>query len=432
MLKRTEKLVQKYKEIVADYEQITGIYQRADLFLGIDLCFHSVLKFNFQDRPIIKGWVETLVIGDTRTGKTATVTNLVNHFRLGEIITGENVSFAGLVGGIQQIADRRAVQWGKIPLADKRLIVIDEVSGLNIDDIGRMSGIRSSGIAEITKIQTERTLARTRQIWLSNPRRPQPMSAHSYGVLAVKDLIGRPEDIARFDVIVTCASGDVTENIYNKPHKRKKITYTSSICRNLILWAWSRQPSDIVILSETEKLILEYATIQGEKYSSGIPVVEPAEQRIKLAKLAVATAIRFFSTDENGIKVIVRPEHIDFIYNYLERIYSSSSFRYDEWSQRELGKKKIGNIESIDRIIENKYVIQLLESEIFNITDFQHIVGDRELANSVISTLRLEGCLKKTGQSVYKKTPAFIDYLRDRTSGMTDEEMKIDTEDVPF
>ncbi|KKN43305.1 hypothetical protein LCGC14_0704570 [marine sediment metagenome] len=432
MLDQTEKLMQKYREIVVDYEQITGIYQREDLFLGVDLCFHSVLKFNFQNRPVIKGWVETLVIGDTRTGKTATVTNLINHFRLGEIITGENVSFAGLVGGIQQLADRRAVQWGKIPLADRRLIVIDEVSGLNIEDIGRMSGIRSSGIAEITKIQTERTLARTRQIWLSNPRRPQPMSAHSYGVLAVKDLIGRPEDIARFDVIVTCASRDVAENIYNKPHVRKKIKYTSSICRNLILWAWSRKPSDVVISSETEKLILKYATMQGEKYSSGIPIVEPAEQRIKLAKLSVAAAARFFSTDDSGEKIIVKPEHIVFVYQYLEKIYSNPSFRYDEWSERQLGKKKLGDIEAVNLLIENRYVIPLLESELLNITDVEHIVGNRPLANSIISTLRLEGCLQKTGPSVYKKTPAFIDYLRDRTRGMTDKEMKINTQDVPF
>lgn len=438
MLNETKKLIEKYSEIAADYEQITGIYERKDLFLAIDLCFHSVLKFSFQDRLLVKGWVETLVIGDTRTGKTDTVKNLIRHFRLGELITGENVSFAGLVGGIAQLNDRRSVQWGKIPLADRRLIAIDEISGLTVESIALMSGIRSSGIAEITKIQTEKTRARTRQIWISNPRRPQPMSSFSYGVKAVPELIGRPEDIARFDIVVTCASGDVEENIYNKPHEKKSIKFTSSICRNLILWAWSRKPSDVIIQPDSEMKILEYATLQGKKYSSNIPIVEPAEQRIKLAKLAVSAACRFFSCDDSGEKVIVKPEHVEFVYDYLERIYASDSFHYDEYSERQLSLQKLRDQIPLDDIVEDIYIIPFMQAELFNVTDFEDIIGDRKIAKSLISNLIKESALIRVGASAYKKTPAFIQYLRDRIEDKNVDEIsrpaedKIKPEDIPF
>lgn len=426
-----------YEPIARDLEQVTGIYQRHDLLLAIDLTFHSALKFNFLGRPVIKGWVEMLVLGDTRTGKTASVQGMMNHYQLGEMGTGESSSFAGLIGGLSQVNKRWNVQWGKIPLNDRRLFVIDEVSGLEVDDIALMSGVRSTGVAELTKIQMERTRARTRLIWISNPRRANPLSSYTYGVLAVKELIGRPEDISRFDIVITSASWDVESNIYNTRPKNNKIKFDSSSCRNLILWIWSRTPEQIIIQKDTEIKILEYAEIQGKKYNSSIPVVEAAEQRIKLAKLSVAIAARFFSTDD-GENLIVKPIHADFAFEFLEYCYGKNSMRYDEWSKKQNEQFTLKNPEFLKSIIPPDTVEMFMDSEVLNLSDIEDMVGDRGLAKRMIKHLRKQRALHKVSGSYYKKTPAFIQFLRDVQIGKValDFEGETDTGDsgneMPF
>jgi len=70
----------------------------------------------------------------------------------------------------------------------------------------------------------------------------------------------------------------------------------------------------------------------GRKYSSNIPLVEMAEQRIKVARMAVALAARLFST-EDGEKILVKKEHVEFIGNFLDTIYSKPSMSYDLYSE---------------------------------------------------------------------------------------------------
>ena len=130
------------------------------------MVYHSALGFFFQGQEIKRGWVEGLIIGDTRSGKSETAASLMKHYQLGEFVTGENTSFAGLIGGMQQNQKRWFVSWGKIPLNDRRLVILDEASGLSERDISNISGFRSSGIAEIIKIHQERPMT-TRLIWFN-------------------------------------------------------------------------------------------------------------------------------------------------------------------------------------------------------------------------------------------------------------------------
>jgi hypothetical protein len=72
----------------------------------------------------------------------------------------------------------------------------------------------------------------------------------------------------------------------------------------------------------------------GNKYTSKVPVVEAADQRIKIARLAVATACCVASTDDFE-KVIVKPEHINFVVDFMNKLYSTKSFGYDKLSEQE-------------------------------------------------------------------------------------------------
>lgn len=329
----TKDIQKKINEINRDLTyNVTKIYGRDDLITAADLIYHSVLQFKFQKNIVQKGWVDGLIIGDTRCGKTESLIRLIQHYRLGELCTGENISYAGLVGGMSQTQQRWSINWGKIPLNDRRLIVLDEVSSLEVDTISNLSALRSSGIAEIIKIQTERTNARTRLIWVSNPRSGRKLDTYNYGVLAIKELIGKVEDIARFDFAISIATNEVPLSEINKPHPEKVVSvYTSELCNKLILWTWSRKVDQIKFTPEAEKAILNYAMILGNKYSPSVPLVEGAEQRIKLARMSIAIAGRMFSTIDGEV-ILVTEDHVDFIYNYLERIYAKPSMGYDLFS----------------------------------------------------------------------------------------------------
>jgi len=420
---QADDIAAKFKQIHKDFESnITHIKGREDLLTGIDLTYHSVLAFQFQDTLIQKGWVEFLCIGDTRTGKSETTEKMLQHYQLGEISVAENTSYAGLVGGLQQTGDRRwFLTWGKLPLNDGRLFVIDEASGLSLDDIGKMSGIRSSGIAEVTKIHTERTTARTRLIWLSNPRSGRHMSSYSYGVLAVPELIGRSEDISRFDFVVSASRDEVPIegiNIRITDADRVPHIFTSELSKQLILWAWSRKATDVVIEENAIDAILEYAIKMGKEYSSNIPLVEGANQRIKLARLSVATAARVFSTDSTGEKVIVKKEHVDFAYQFLEYIYSKPSLDYVGYSERELGDIRIAEQyrnEVLDYLVSFPGL-----GDVFDRQEYvwpKHIEEQlnclRESAQEHISFLTSCRMIKDSNNRGYRKTPAFIQLLRD-------------------
>jgi hypothetical protein len=102
-----------------------------------------------------------------------------------------------------------------------------------------------------------------------------------------------------------------------------------------VLWAWSRKPEDIKFTAEATEHILAKATEMGARYSSKVPVVEAADQRIKIARMAVATACCVFSTG-TGEDVIVKPEHVDFVVDFMNEIYSAKSFGYDKLSDQDM------------------------------------------------------------------------------------------------
>jgi hypothetical protein len=408
----------KLDEIYEDLSSnVTFIYQRDDLHFAIDLSYHSILQFYFQGKLLKRGWVEILAIGDTRCGKSETMERLINHYRAGEISSGENTSFAGLVGGLQQTQKRWSITWGRIPLNDKKLLCIDEVSGLSHTDIANMSQIRSSGIAEITKIQTERTFARTRLVWLSNPRADTPVSYYNNGVEIVKELIGKPEDIARYDLALVMSAAEVSKEVINQ-HQHKKIPhkFNTSVCHNLILWCWSRKPEQIYISEDTNKVILEIADMLCNKYSTDLPIVTMSEQKIKVARMTVALAARLFSTDETGEKVIVKPEHALYIGKYLDKIYSKPAFAYDIWSKTRQNAVSLANTEAVREKIAplGKQVVDVfMDMKQIRISDLEEILGvSREETKDVLSFLIKNRALIKV-YSWYQKQPAFIALLRD-------------------
>lgn len=428
----------KMDEIAADLTaNITRIFGREDLVKAIDLCYHTVLGFEFQGVPVAKAWGDILIIGDTRTGKTETLAALIRHYRLGELALGENMTYAGIVGGLRQEAGKRwSVAWGKIPLNDRRLLAIDETSGLPLEVISGLSGIRSNGVAEIAKIVTERTMARTRLIFLSNPRADMFMGDYNYGIEAVRSLIGRPEDIARFDFVVSSAVDEVPIETINAgkqsvvPH-----TYTSELCRNLILWAWSRESDQIVVTDDATAACLDLAVYQSRRYSTKrIPLVHGGNHRIKLAKLAVAAACRQFSTD-NGERVIVKPEHVQYAAQFLEQVYSKPSLDYLRQSEQ-INKKEYIDQSVADEVRDwirtnAEWAGYWIENDLVRVEDVKTAfdMETNEARSQMFKPLTRWRMIERSKSSAaYTKTAAFIRFLK---SAKTQQKAAQDIRDEP-
>jgi hypothetical protein len=373
-------------------EHVTFIHGRHEMHALMDLTFHSVLSFNFGGQHVHRGWLESLIVGDTRTGKSEAAQQLVRHYGAGEIVGGEAASLAGLVGGLQQLGGRDwAVTWGVIPINDRRLVVIDELSGLLPEDIAKMSDVRASGLARLTKIQQDVTFARTRLIWMGNPRNGD-MSGYTYGVDAVKPLVGNPEDIARFDLAMALHRDDVTSETYNRPNKATAFKYTDDACHSLLMWAWTRSADNVVWSGSAEQAVFDAANDMGSRYVENPPLVQAANIRIKIARTAVALAARTFSTDASHQKVVVTKRHVQDAVAFIDLIYGMTAFGYRERSREAIADRAEAEANRDDivqylrgRPTLNKY---LRSTGKFRRQDLEEILNvTREEANGIINTL---------------------------------------------
>jgi hypothetical protein len=332
---------QKCWEIAKDLgANVTGIMGRERLHVAMDLAWHSALHFEFEGRRMPRGWLEILVVGDTRTGKSETAIRLRDHYGLGHVIGCEGATFAGLVGGVKEVGGSRTITWGEITLNDRRLVVLDEASGLSQDIIGQLSDIRSRGVAQITKIETATTNARCRGIWISNPRKSLGERAH-YGIDIIEGLIGNPEDIARFDLAMSVSRDDVPSakiNSTERPHVPH--VYTTELCQQLVLWAWSRKSDQILWKPDAYKYVFEAADRLGSMYVEDPPLIQASNVREKIARVAVAFAMRTFSTDDSGECVVVERRHVSTAANFINKLYSYDNFGYRRRSRRLLANQQ--------------------------------------------------------------------------------------------
>lgn len=327
-----KKCLNKWSEIIKDYEaNVTHIYGRELIHMLFDVVMHSALSFKFMGQPVQRGWVEALIAGDTKCGKSATSTALARHCQISPPVQCERASMPGVLGGIlQEGGGRQSVVWGAIPRQDKRAVILEEITGLKVDEISQMSDCRSSGIASINKIQAERTMARTRKLWLSNPRTDhnRKMQTYMYGVSVVPEIMGKAEDISRFDIATGVSAEEVPVEVLNsEDHETVPHQFHSEAAHTLIFWAWTRKPEQIVFAEGVEHLILVVATEMSKTYSSQIPLVEPGEQRLRVARVAISIAARFHSTSDGETLLVGKP-HVEVAAWLFRQCYDRPAFNY--------------------------------------------------------------------------------------------------------
>lgn len=405
--------------IARELEQhVTRIYGRPEMHAAMDLIFHSVLAFDFGGQRVDRGWLEGLFVGDTRTGKSETAARLSEHYQAGEVVSCESASFAGIIGGAQQLGGGKewAITWGVVPINDRRLVVLDEVSGLSPDEIASMSDVRSRGIAQITKIQQEVTRARTRLIWVGNPR-DSSMAEFTYGVQAIKPLIGAPEDIARFDFAMSASAGDVGADEINREHAEGKQLLHSDLCSMLVRWVWSRRAEQVVWTTGSQEAVYEAARQMGRRYVEDPPLVQVANVRVKIARMAVALAARLFSTDDTYQNVIVRKEHVWDAVAFLDRIYGAKGFGYAELSMERIKDRQSAKAKGneISKWMQGRQGLAkfLRSNPNFKRQDLEEFMNvGRDEANAIINNL-WEASMVRKDRGIIIVEPALHTLIRE-------------------
>lgn len=400
---------------------VTKIYGRPEMHALMDLVWHSMTNFKFLGDVVPKGWLDVLIIGDTRTGKSEVASRIASHYGAGEMVSCEAASFAGIVGGLQQMGNKEwEISWGAIPLNDRRLVVLDEVSGLTHEQISQMSSIRSSGVAELIKIRQERTLARTRILWLSNPRDGGRLASYAHGIHAVRPLIGNMEDIARFDLAMAVAAEEVRSQDINREHvDTRRHAYPRDACTHLVQWVWSRKPEQCVWAPGAEELVLELAVEMGDRYIEDPPLVQAANVRFKIARVAVAIAARTFSTTDDYQSVYVEERHVEAAFKFMNKLYAMESFGYLEHSTEKIED----NRDALRRwgeakmwLADQPVLVRFLrtsETGVFKSNDMQDFMNlSRDGANGIVSTLFNHRLVARKGAYI-EITPMLQSMLRD-------------------
>lgn len=428
----TTHLARRYEDWTYNVAQCYG---REDLLMVMDLTYHSLIGFAFGAKLLERSWVECLVLGDTQCGKTDTARNLLRHFGAGERISGENATFTGLVGGFDKGAGRLLLQWGKLPLNDRRLLMVDELSGFDLAEFERLSDVRSSGRAKITRVQQHETSARCRILWISNPRDGRALDTYSFGVEAIKSLCGKVEDIARFDLFL---------NISNKEfdfdsmavHRAKRVphVFTADLSHALVMWAWSRRPDQVQFTEEAEEAVMNFNIVLRHLYDTSIPLVVPS-QYVRLARLSAACAAMLYSTLD-GETVLIRAEHVEVVSNFLEKCFQKSSMNYDLFSYNTRTKETHTTLHHTDILWTFRtftkwphLVSVMLSATIFRQSTIRTLMGYEESENNkLFAWLNENGLIFPLRSGAYAKSPMFNLLLKELLKTDADQAHRLHTE----
>jgi len=340
----------KFNEIHQDFEHnVHNIFKRRTWAFAIDITYHSPLSFYLHGKYIHKGWMETVCVGDTAQGKTHLARAMMEHFQVGSWTSAEGEGRTGLGYSKQQISVGKGaaqwfVGWGTLPQNDMGLLNVDEFSGVKSDDFAELTDARDQGVIESTGVVKRKTYCRTRAIYMGNARSKSngygqtfdggSLGQYAYGIEAVAGLYRDHQDLRRVDLAIAVKKGDVsidelnTVILHNTPKR-----YTSELCKNLVLWAWSRTARQITWEDGVEDEVLLAARRISHKYATPkMNLVDPSTQKLKVARVSIAIAMRLFSTNDSMTEVIVRKEHVAFAEKMFYMSYDSPGMQYDEYA----------------------------------------------------------------------------------------------------
>jgi hypothetical protein len=428
------------------FAKAAGITGRKELFFINDLAYFSAVEINSKLLPSVpRGWVEVLIAGDPRTCKTMVSKFLNKHYKVGTIVAGSSaVSRSGLIGGTSFFNKKAQISWGRMPMNDKGMVIIDEMSEISVDALTDLTYLRSEGVAIIDQIISSQAMARVRKIMLSNPRgwKEEEQKEYNYGIQFLKDLFMKDRILARFDIGFVVRKGDIDINEFDSAYEEITTEFNEYQCRHLIMWCYSRKPEDIVFEDGFDERTNEIQKEMLKKYHSSTQLINQ-EMRAKLMRLSVSLATILYSTvKDDWNKIYVKLEHVDHVAKFLDEIYCHKNLKMDNFSKMKYDSEKLGSMEFMKNICEYIDIAPLFQEEEFSEKGIQQIFYDylhrvskgklfiidaksdkatsfgmmvHEANQKLIGILTARNCLTRSKRGVYKKTIMFNTWLAERS-----------------
>ena len=330
---------------------VTEIHGQRLLHVATDLIYHPVLHFRFGGSVVQRGWMELLAVGETRSGKSTTASKLLDLYQRGHYQSSENASVAGLLFGADKRLGSGRETWGGsagvLPLNNRGPVALDEAQGLRTEQIAQMSDMRSRGVVQISKIRSAEVQAQVRLIWLANGRRER----YGMGTDALKDQMGssRGPSTSGHSAL---HQGQCRDRVGQGPkdtvedwmRKRNTSCGGSSCGRGRVRQMTCAGPDRPATSSGST------ARRSSEQFTTTIPIFQPNEAGVRLARMAVALAARLFSTPD-GHRLVIKSEHIEAARRLYERFLGA----------RELGLIEVKKQEAITEHAEEDYGGELRE-----------------------------------------------------------------------
>jgi hypothetical protein len=308
------------------------------LIQTIDLAYHTPLEFTMGQFHNIRAYLDTIIVGESRMGKSSTAETLRKVYGLGTFVSlaGNSATIPGLVGGSNRVGNGYQTKAGLIPQNHKGLMIFEEFGKCKSDIISELTDIRSSNEVRITRVSGSLTLpAMVRMITLSNvktlaSKEIRSIASYPHGIAVITELVGSAEDIARYDVMLVL--GDRGTSI-SDPYWQAQEPFDTEDYRNRIRWIWSRTAEQICISEEVGRHIYNRANELNHDYDTHIKIFG-TEAWKKLARLSIAIAGYTVSTTDY-ICIDVTKEHVDCAVEYMRTIYDNTTFKLKQYVDHE-------------------------------------------------------------------------------------------------
>lgn len=338
----TEEDKEDFEKYFNDLEEIKyniapGMVGRDNLRISRLLTLHSVVEIpDIEDTRKLRGNINEVLIGDSKVYKSQSFHDVSNSYKLGKIVMGETSSRTGLLYTID--TEKSSLIWGALPQYDRKYLALDGMHCLPQEEISQFREAITQQRVEVQRLKKGSAKARTRVSVSANPRNPVSDYMHPCNALMDSKIFNEPPDVTRYDIFLVLAENDVTDNeIATRKTKEKNIP--TEVFKRHILWAWNLECEDIIYQDETKDLIIEKTQELIEEFSiSELPVVHSGAREV-LTRLSVGMAVLLHSVDEDHKKVLVKPEHVNKVYDFYRE--TLSDIELDIYKDYIEGEKRI-------------------------------------------------------------------------------------------
>lgn len=323
--------------LVEKVKGILGYNGNNTLITAMDLAYHTVLQFNFGSFKNVRGYLDTMIVGESRIGKSSTAEALRTTYELGTFtsLAGNSATIPGLIGGSNKVNGSFQTRAGVIPQNHRGLIIFEEFGKSNTNIMKELTDIRSSNEVRIARVSGTVTMpALVRMITLTNVKSDgtiKPIASYPNGIAIVTELIGSAEDIARYDMLVVLSDRGTSQI---NPLWKPDTPLDKAVYQTRLRWVWSRTADQVILSPEVSNYIIQKANELNETYDCHIKIFG-TEAWKKLARLAIAIAGYTVNTDDSYENIIVTNECVDLAANFFVQLYDNDTFKLREYVEHE-------------------------------------------------------------------------------------------------